>query len=38
MCQYSAQFGQANDWRLMHWGQLLNSGAGMVTLEEVLSQ
>ncbi len=33
MCQYSAVNGQANDWHLAHWTQLLNSGAGMVTLE-----
>jgi 2,4-dienoyl-CoA reductase-like NADH-dependent reductase (Old Yellow Enzyme family) len=33
MCQYSATMGLANDWHLMHWGQLLNSGAAMVTLE-----
>ncbi len=33
MCQYSAVQGQANDWHLAHWTQLLNGGAGMVTLE-----
>ncbi len=33
MCQYSSIHGQANDWHLAHWTQLLNSGAGMVTLE-----
>ncbi len=33
MCQYSAMDGQATDWHLMHWGNLLNSGAAMVTLE-----
>lgn len=33
MCQYSAVEGQATDWHLMHWGNLLNSGAAMVTLE-----
>ena len=33
MCQYSAEQGRATDWHLMHWGQLLNSGAGMLTLE-----
>jgi 2,4-dienoyl-CoA reductase-like NADH-dependent reductase (Old Yellow Enzyme family) len=33
MCQYSAVQGQANDWHLTHWTNLLNSGAGMVTLE-----
>jgi len=34
MCQYSASTaGEAQDWHLMHWGQLLNSGAGLVILE-----
>jgi len=33
MCQYSAMDGKATDWHLMHWGNLLNSGAAMVTLE-----
>ncbi len=33
MCQYACDGGLANDWHLMHWGQLLNGGAGMVTLE-----
>ena len=33
MCQYASTQGLANDWHLMHWGQLLNSGAAMVTLE-----
>jgi 2,4-dienoyl-CoA reductase-like NADH-dependent reductase (Old Yellow Enzyme family) len=33
ICQYSAHVGQATDWHLAHWTQLLNSGAGMVTLE-----
>ena len=33
MCQYSCTDGQANDWHLMHWAMLLNSGAGLVTLE-----
>ena len=33
MCQYSAQDGCASDWHLMHWGNLLNSGAAMVTIE-----
>ena len=32
MCQYSAVDGQANDWHLTHWTNLLNSGAGMLTL------
>ena len=35
MCQYASTEGQANDWHLAHWTQLLNSGAGMVTLEHV---
>ena len=33
MCQYSAVDGLAADWNLMHWGNLLNSGAGLVTIE-----
>lgn len=33
MCQYSAKHGQANDWHLTHWTNLLNSGAGLLTLE-----
>jgi len=33
MCQYAASEGQATDWHLMHWGNLLNSGAGMFTIE-----
>lgn len=33
MCQYSCADGQANDWHLTHWAMLLNSGAGLVTLE-----
>ena len=33
MCQYASQEGQANDWHLAHWAQLLNGGAGMLTLE-----
>ncbi|MBK9443003.1 MAG: NADH:flavin oxidoreductase/NADH oxidase [Comamonadaceae bacterium] len=33
MCQYQARDGCATDWHLMHWGNLLNSGAGMVTIE-----
>ena len=33
MCQYSAHDGQANDWHLMHWGNLLNGGAAMFTIE-----
>ncbi len=33
MCQYACTDGLANDWHLMHWAMLLNSGAGMVTLE-----
>ena len=33
MCQYQAHNGCATDWHLMHWGNLLNSGAGMVTIE-----
>ncbi len=38
MCQYACkneggQDGQATDWHLSHWTQLLNSGAAMLTLE-----
>jgi NADPH2 dehydrogenase len=33
MCQYSAVNGEATDWHLMHWGNLLNSGAAMFTIE-----
>jgi 2,4-dienoyl-CoA reductase-like NADH-dependent reductase (Old Yellow Enzyme family) len=33
MCQYSADNGCATDWHLIHWGQLLLSGAGMLTIE-----
>ncbi len=33
MCQYSAVDGRANDWHLAHWTQMLQSGAGLVTIE-----
>ncbi len=38
MCQYACESeegraGQATDWHLAHWTQLLNSGAAMLTLE-----
>jgi 2,4-dienoyl-CoA reductase-like NADH-dependent reductase (Old Yellow Enzyme family) len=33
MCQYSARDGCAGDWHLVHWGQLLQSGAGLVFVE-----
>jgi 2,4-dienoyl-CoA reductase-like NADH-dependent reductase (Old Yellow Enzyme family) len=33
MCQYSAVDGCATDWHLVHWGQLLQSGAAMVCIE-----
>ncbi|TXH87942.1 MAG: NADH:flavin oxidoreductase/NADH oxidase [Rhodoferax sp.] len=33
MCQYQAQNGCASDWHLMHWGNLLNSGAALFTIE-----
>ncbi len=33
MCQYSAEGGCATDWHLIHWGQMLLSGAGMFTIE-----
>jgi 2,4-dienoyl-CoA reductase-like NADH-dependent reductase (Old Yellow Enzyme family) len=33
MCQYSAVDGCATDWHIVHWGQLLQSNAGMYTIE-----
>ena len=33
MCQYSASNGEATDWHLMHWGNLLNSGAALFIIE-----
>jgi len=33
MCQYSAVDGRAVDWHMVHWGQLLQSNAGMFTIE-----
>ena len=33
MCQYMCVDGLASDWHLMHWGNLLNSGAGLFTIE-----
>ena len=33
MCQYSADNGQATDWHLMHWANMLNSGAGLFIIE-----
>lgn len=33
MCQYQARNGCATDWHLMHWGNLLNGGAGLFTIE-----
>src|SRR3981081_2588498 len=33
MCQYSAVDGCATDWHSIHWGQMLQSGAGMFTIE-----
>ncbi len=33
MCQYSAASGEATDWHLAHWTSLLNSGAGLMTIE-----
>jgi 2,4-dienoyl-CoA reductase-like NADH-dependent reductase (Old Yellow Enzyme family) len=33
MCQYSANNGCANDWHLMHVGNLSQSGAGMIIME-----
>ena len=33
MCQYAANDGEPGDWHLMHWGNLLNGGAAMFTIE-----
>jgi 2,4-dienoyl-CoA reductase-like NADH-dependent reductase (Old Yellow Enzyme family) len=33
MCQYSADIGRATDWHLMHWGNMLNSGAALFIIE-----
>ncbi|HZI83687.1 MAG TPA: NADH:flavin oxidoreductase/NADH oxidase [Casimicrobiaceae bacterium] len=33
MCQYSAVDGCATDWHIGHWTQMLQSGAGMFTIE-----
>jgi len=33
MCQYSCVDGAAGDWHLAHWTSLLNSGAGLMTIE-----
>ncbi len=33
MCMYSADDGCATDWHLIHWGQLLLTGAAMFTIE-----
>ena len=33
MCQYSAEGGRATDWHQTHWSSLLNSGAGLLTIE-----
>ena len=33
MCQYSAVDGRASDWHGIHWGQMLQSGAGLFTIE-----
>ena len=33
MCQYAAVDGRATDWHLMHWANLLNSGAALFTIE-----
>lgn len=38
MCQYQAVDGCATDWHLMHWGNLLNSGAAMFTIEATAVQ
>src|SRR6185503_12544785 len=33
MCQYSAVDGCATDWHLVHWAQMMMSGASMFTIE-----
>ena len=33
MCQYAASNGRAGDWHLMHLGQFMVSGVGLVTIE-----
>jgi len=33
MCQYASTDGFANDWHLMHWANLMNSGAALFTIE-----
>jgi 2,4-dienoyl-CoA reductase-like NADH-dependent reductase (Old Yellow Enzyme family) len=33
MCQYSAVDGRATDWHLVHWAQMMMSGAAMFTIE-----
>jgi 2,4-dienoyl-CoA reductase-like NADH-dependent reductase (Old Yellow Enzyme family) len=33
MCQYSARDGCATDWHLVHWGQMLQAGAGLFVVE-----
>jgi 2,4-dienoyl-CoA reductase-like NADH-dependent reductase (Old Yellow Enzyme family) len=33
MCQYQSVNGEATDWHLMHWANLLNSGAGLFMIE-----
>ncbi|TPW27091.1 NADH:flavin oxidoreductase/NADH oxidase [Martelella alba] len=33
MCQYSADNGKMTDWHMMHYGNLAQSGAGILTIE-----
>lgn len=33
MCQYSAADGEMTDWHMLHYGQLAQSGAGLLTIE-----
>ena len=33
MCQYSAVNGDANDWHFLHYGNLSQSGAGLIIIE-----
>ena len=38
MCQYSAENGHATSWHTMHYGQLAQSGAGLLILEATAVQ
>lgn len=38
MCQYSAEAGHASSWHAMHYGQLAQSGAGLLIMEATAVQ